>query len=59
MTVRLISSFSKHSLSETRLSLIDRNFKVLESVLVGMKPLRLDGILVHVANPIDVLTYFA
>jgi L-lactate dehydrogenase len=55
----IVSAGAKQRPGETRLNLIDRNFMVLKSVLGDMKPIRLDAILVIVANPVDVLTYFA
>ena len=38
---------------------MDRNFKILQSVLGGMQPIRKDAVLLLVANPVDVLTHFA
>lgn len=56
----IITAGAKQRPGDTRLDLIDRNVKVLKSVLDGMKPdLRRDAVLVLVANPVDVLTYFA
>lgn len=55
----IISAGAKQRPGDTRLDLIDRNFKVLDSVLGAMKPIRSDAILVLVANPVDILTYFA
>lgn len=55
----IISSGAKQRPGETRLSLIDRNLHILRSVLEAMKPIRSDAILLLVANPVDVLTYFA
>ncbi|KAH0566478.1 hypothetical protein GP486_000120 [Trichoglossum hirsutum] len=44
---------------ESRLSLIDKNLGTLKQVLGAMRPLRQDAIVVVVANPVDLLTYFA
>ena len=55
----IISAGAKQRSGDTRLELIDRNFKVLQSVLGAMRPIRSDAVLVLVANPVDVLTYFA
>lgn len=52
----IITAGAKQRPGDTRLDLIDRNFKVLKSVLDGMKPIREDAILLLVANPVDVLT---
>jgi L-lactate dehydrogenase len=55
----IVTAGAKQSPGETRLSLIDRNLRVLKSVLGPMKPIRSDAILVLVANPVDILTHFA
>jgi L-lactate dehydrogenase len=55
----IVSAGAKQRPGETRLDLIDRNIKVLDSVLRAMKPIRQDAILVLIANPVDSLTYFA
>jgi L-lactate dehydrogenase len=52
----IVTAGAKQRPGDTRLDLIDRNFKVLKSVLDGMKPIREDAILLLVANPVDVLT---
>ena len=55
----IITAGAKQNPGETRLNLVDRNFKILKSVLGGMQPLRSDAVLLLVANPVDVLTHFA
>lgn len=44
---------------ESRTDLIDRNRHILRSVINDMKPLKKSAILLLVANPVDILTYFA
>ncbi len=44
---------------ESRLDLLQRNVAIMASVIDSMRPLRADGILLVVANPVDVLTRFA
>ncbi|WP_027356591.1 L-lactate dehydrogenase [Desulfofundulus thermocisternus] len=44
---------------ETRLDLVQRNFAVLKDVLEHLMPLKDDGILLMVSNPVDILTYAA
>jgi L-lactate dehydrogenase len=44
---------------ENRLDLLHRNVAIMTSVIDSMRPLRADGILLVVANPVDVLTRFA
>ncbi|KAI5449202.1 hypothetical protein NCC49_005239 [Naganishia albida] len=57
--ITIITAGAKQRPGDTRLDLIDRNFKVLKSVLDGMRPIRSDAILLLVANPVDVLTAMA
>jgi L-lactate dehydrogenase len=57
--ITIITAGAKQRPGDTRLDLIDRNFKVLKSVLDGMKPIRSDAVLLLVANPVDVLTAMA
>jgi L-lactate dehydrogenase len=58
-SIIIVSAGAKQKIGDTRLSLINRNFHILNDVLGSMKPIRSDAILVLVANPVDVLTYFA
>jgi malate/lactate dehydrogenase len=44
---------------ESRTDLIGRNQAILSSVIGDMKPIKETAILLLVANPVDVLTYFA
>jgi L-lactate dehydrogenase len=46
-------------IGETRTSLIGRNHAILSSCISDMKPFKENAILLIVANPVDVLTYFA
>lgn len=55
----VITAGAKQRESDTRMSLIDRNHAILGDILTAMQPIRKDAILVLVANPVDVLTYFA
>jgi len=55
----VVTAGAKQRENDTRMSLIDRNYAILENILTSMKPIREDAILVIVANPVDVLTYFA
>lgn len=55
----IITAGAKQRPGDTRLDLIDRNFKVLKSILGSLQPIRKDAILLIVANPVDVLTLFA
>ncbi|KAF1939257.1 L-lactate dehydrogenase A [Clathrospora elynae] len=55
----VIAAGAKQKKGESRTDLIGRNKSILESAIGDMKPFRQDTILVLVANPVDVLTYFA
>jgi L-lactate dehydrogenase len=55
----IITAGAKQKPGDTRLDLIDRNLKVLKSILQSLQPIRSDTILLIVANPVDILTLFA
>jgi L-lactate dehydrogenase len=55
----VISAGAKQRSGDSRLDLINRNLKVLDSVMEGMKPIREDAVVLMVANPVDILTLFA
>lgn len=44
---------------ESRTDLIGKNLKILKSAIEPMKPFKKDAVVLVVANPVDVLTYFA
>lgn len=52
-------SLTRVNAGESRTDLIGRNLKILESSINDMKPFREDTVLLLVANPVDILTYFA
>ena len=55
----IITAGAKQRPGDTRLDLIDRNLKILKSILSSLQPIRKDAILLIVANPVDILTLFA
>ncbi|KAJ4376008.1 hypothetical protein N0V83_001288 [Neocucurbitaria cava] len=55
----VITAGAKQKKGESRTDLIGRNKAILDSAISDMKPFRPDTILLLVANPVDVLTYFA
>ncbi|KAF3940192.1 hypothetical protein ABW19_dt0203849 [Dactylella cylindrospora] len=55
----VITAGAKQRPGETRLDLIEKNYKVLNSVIGGLKPINPNAIVLLVANPVDVLTHFA
>jgi L-lactate dehydrogenase len=50
---------AKQKKGESRTDLIGRNKAILKSAMSDMKPFRDDTVILVVANPVDVLTYFA
>ncbi|CAA9961262.1 L-lactate dehydrogenase [Pyrenophora teres f. maculata] len=55
----VITAGAKQKKGESRTDLIGRNKAILESAISDMKPFRPDTVLLIVANPVDVLTFFA
>ncbi|KAJ8653713.1 L-lactate dehydrogenase [Lichtheimia ornata] len=55
----IITAGAKQKPGESRTQLIDRNYKILESVIGSMQPIRKDAIMILVSNPVDVLTHIA
>ena len=48
-----------HFTGESRTDLIGRNQAILSSVIEDMKPFNKEAILLLIANPVDILAYFA
>lgn len=57
--VVVVTAGAKQKKGESRTDLIGRNKAILESAIGDMKPFHKDTVLLLVANPVDVLTYFA
>ncbi|KAI9479505.1 lactate dehydrogenase B [Zychaea mexicana] len=57
--VIIITAGAKQKEGESRTQLIDRNYKILNSVIGAMQPIRKEAIMILVANPVDVLTHIA
>jgi L-lactate dehydrogenase len=55
----VITAGAKQKIGESRLSLLSRNLHILESIFGAMAPISPHTILLLVANPVDILTYFA
>ncbi|KAJ4370590.1 hypothetical protein N0V83_005111 [Neocucurbitaria cava] len=55
----VITAGAKQKTGESRLSLLSRNLNILESIFSSMAPISPHTILLLVANPVDILTYFA
>ncbi|KAI9317399.1 lactate dehydrogenase B [Dichotomocladium elegans] len=57
--VIIITAGAKQHEGESRTELIDRNYKILDSVIGSMHPIRQDAVMILVANPVDILTRIA
>ncbi|KAJ1917737.1 hypothetical protein H4219_003049 [Mycoemilia scoparia] len=57
--VIVITAGAKQVPGETRAQLLDRNYKVLESILSKVQPIKKDAKILIIANPVDVLTALA
>ncbi|KAF2200807.1 l-lactate dehydrogenase-like protein [Delitschia confertaspora ATCC 74209] len=57
--VVVITAGAKQKVGESRLSLLTRNLHILQSIFTSMSPISSHTILLLVANPVDILTYFA
>ncbi|CAG8471639.1 27113_t:CDS:2 [Racocetra persica] len=55
----VITAGAKQKSGESRVELIERNYKILDYVIGSMKPLNPNIILLIVANPVDILTRIA
>ncbi|KAF2262545.1 l-lactate dehydrogenase-like protein [Lojkania enalia] len=55
----VITAGAKQKPGESRLSLLSRNLHILSSIFSAMQPISPHTILLLVANPVDILTYFA
>ncbi|KAF2644177.1 l-lactate dehydrogenase-like protein [Massarina eburnea CBS 473.64] len=55
----VITAGAKQKEGETRLDLLTRNLAILKSIFEPMKPINSTSIVLLVANPVDILTYFA
>lgn len=55
----VITAGAKQKDGESRTDLVGRNQAILSSVIEDMKPFGEDTVLLLVANPVDILTYFA
>lgn len=58
-SVVIITAGAKQRPGEARTDLLSRNLRILHSAIEDMKPFADDTVILLVANPVDVLTYFA
>ena len=57
--VVIITAGANQKPGETRLDLVQKNAKIMRSVISDIKRVRCEGILMIVSNPVDILTYVA
>lgn len=58
-SIVIITAGAKQRPGESRTDLLQRNLNILHSAIEDMKPFHEDTVILLVANPVDVLTYFA
>ena len=57
--VVIITAGANQKPGETRLDLVQKNAKIMRSVISDIKRVGCEGILMNVSNPVDILTYVA
>lgn len=57
--VVVITAGANQKPGETRLDLINKNAAIMRSIIANIKPLNIEGILLVVSNPVDILTHVA
>lgn len=55
----IITAGANQKPGETRLDLINKNSAIMKSIISKIKPLNIEGIILVVANPVDILTHIA
>ncbi|KAI9597968.1 lactate dehydrogenase/glycoside hydrolase [Syncephalis fuscata] len=55
----IITAGAKQQPDEPRSALVERNYKILKSIIEEMQPIRKDAIMMLVSNPVDVLASIA
>jgi L-lactate dehydrogenase len=58
-SIVIITAGAKQRPGEARTDLLSRNLSILRSAIEDMKPFHDDTVILLVANPVDILTYFA
>lgn len=57
--VTIITAGAAQKPGETRLDLINKNAAIMKSIIANIKPVNIEGMLLIVANPVDILTHIA
>ena len=55
----IITAGAAQKEGETRLDLVKKNTSIMHSIINSLKPVNVEGILLIVANPVDILTHVA
>lgn len=55
----IITAGAAQKEGETRLDLVKKNTSIMKSIIGALKPLNIEGIILVVANPVDILTHVA
>lgn len=57
--VTIITAGAAQKPGETRLDLVNKNAAIMKSIIANIKPVNIEGMLLIVANPVDILTHIA
>lgn len=57
--VTIITAGAAQKPGETRLDLVNKNVAIMKSIIANIKPVGIEGMLLIVANPVDILTHIA
>lgn len=58
-SIVIVTAGASQKDGETRLDLINKNVAILRSIISDIKPINMEGILLIVSNPVDILTHVA
>lgn len=58
-SIVILTAGANQKEGETRLDLIHKNVAIIRSILQEIKPIEMEGILLVVSNPVDILTHVA
>lgn len=58
-SIVILTAGANQKEGETRLDLIHKNASIIRSIIKEIKPIKMEGILLVVSNPVDILTHIA
>ncbi len=58
-SIVILTAGANQKEGETRLDLIHKNVAIIKSIMQEIKPIKMEGILLVVSNPVDILTHVA